>query len=349
MDRKNYLFFITFFFFFLSTPGALTAEELQPLIEKFIKLHEVNELSVQIFNFNHKNCYNYSIDKKYNDKPIPVASASKWISSSIILRLVDRKILSLDDTTGKWLGWDGEKGKITIRELLSFTSGLVSEHFCVLQPFNTLKDCTEKIYQKSPANPPKNTFDYGSTHMTVAARMAEIATKLPWEKLVYNEFVLPLGLKKETIYYTWPKKYAGNNPLIGAGLVISTNDYLKFLKMIADDGKFNGKTYLSTDILKTQRSRVFNAMTVIKNSPQRNPNTPYEYALGLWRECTPNQCDDRLRISSAGSFGFYPWVDFDKKYYAIIATNMEQGFSRILISYFAPFRFVFENIAKECK
>ena len=57
-------------------------------------------------------------------RAIPVASASKWVTSTVILALVADGKLSLDDTTGKWLKWTGVKGSITLRQLLSFTSGL---------------------------------------------------------------------------------------------------------------------------------------------------------------------------------------------------------------------------------
>ena len=61
------------------------------------------------------------------DKRIAIASASKLVAGLTIMRLVDEGKLSLDSTTGKVLGWTGPQAAITLRQLLSFTSGLKPE------------------------------------------------------------------------------------------------------------------------------------------------------------------------------------------------------------------------------
>lgn len=55
---------------------------------------------------------------------VPVASASKIVSGTVVLRLVGQGLLTLDSTTAQVLGWSGARGGITLRHLLSFTSGL---------------------------------------------------------------------------------------------------------------------------------------------------------------------------------------------------------------------------------
>jgi CubicO group peptidase (beta-lactamase class C family) len=59
-----------------------------------------------------------------------VASASKWVGATVILRLMDQGLLSLD-TQAKTLlkdrngaAWTGNMGEIRLRHLLSFTSGI---------------------------------------------------------------------------------------------------------------------------------------------------------------------------------------------------------------------------------
>ena len=44
-------------------------------------------------------------DAPSHDEPIAVASASKWVSSTVFLSVVQDGLLSLDDTTGEVLGW----------------------------------------------------------------------------------------------------------------------------------------------------------------------------------------------------------------------------------------------------
>src|SRR5690606_31880103 len=67
------------------------------------------------------------------DRRVAIASASKLVSGAVLFRLMDAGYLSLDSTTAEVLGWTDEKGAITLRHLLSFTSGLPREHFCTLQ------------------------------------------------------------------------------------------------------------------------------------------------------------------------------------------------------------------------
>jgi CubicO group peptidase (beta-lactamase class C family) len=60
----------------------------------------------------------------------PIASATKWVTGSTILRLVQQGTLSLATRTGdllvdrKGAPWSGPIGQITLSDLLSFTSGL---------------------------------------------------------------------------------------------------------------------------------------------------------------------------------------------------------------------------------
>ena len=72
---------------------------------------------------------------------MPIASASKWLTSATLMTFVDQGMLSLDDPVAKYLpSFSGEKATITVRELLSHTSGLPSAP-CEGDPSTTLRDC----------------------------------------------------------------------------------------------------------------------------------------------------------------------------------------------------------------
>ncbi len=79
------------------------------------------------------------------DRRIPIASASKLVAGLTILRLVDQGKLSLDSTTGQVLGWKGPQGAITLKQLLSFTSGLPPRDACTLRPGITLAECVSSL------------------------------------------------------------------------------------------------------------------------------------------------------------------------------------------------------------
>jgi hypothetical protein len=49
----------------------------------------------------------------------------------------------------------------------------------------------------------------------------------------------------------------------------------------------------------------------------------WQYGLGVWRECNQpvwdESCAGRMVVSSPGAFGWYPWLDLDNGYYAVLA------------------------------
>ncbi len=307
---------------FLTLFSAFVLADVESEFKAFMKENRVDQLYFSMKNLRHESCLELKLNLP-SEKEIAVASSSKWVTSSIILRLVTTSRLSLNDTTGKVLGWKGEKGTIDVRSLLSFTSGLPGKHRCVNNPFISLESCVKKIYEdKEPLR--KNTFDYGNTHMQVAARMAEVVTGKSWDDVVTSEFTMPLRLKSKVGYFTMPKMRKGRQPLAAGGLVISPDDYLSFLAMIVD----GGRDYLSREILQAQAGRSFNDATSVFYSPYSINQENFEYGLGVWRECSPKKCTDSPLISSAGSFGFYPWIDRANGHYAVLAVEDRPGFSR---------------------
>lgn len=298
--------------------SSLSFADVSAELKDFMKDNKLEELAFEVRNLKHEVCL--SVDLKLpREKAIPIASSTKWVTSSILLRLVSQNLLSLETTTGKVLGWKGEKGQITLKQLLNFTSGLPENIRCIRNPFQSLETCVEKIYKdNTPLT--KNQFDYGSTHMQVAARMAEVVTSKSWNEIVRQEFVKPLDLKSEIAFYTLPRRFTGRQPLAAGGMAISYDDYLTFLSQMVSGN------YLSEDLQKKQRQRVFSDETVIGHSPYKESN--YEYGLGVWRECDPKSCASEPMISSAGAFGFYPWIDRGAENYGALGVVGNPGLSR---------------------
>jgi CubicO group peptidase (beta-lactamase class C family) len=136
----------------------------------------------------------------------------------------------------------------------------------------------------------------------------------------------------------------GNQPLVDGGLVISPDDYMSFLAVIVD----GGKDYLTRDTLHQQSRRSFNETTVISPSPYLKMGENFEYGLGLWRECSPKECSDTPRISSAGAFGFYPWIDRENGHYAVLAVVEGFGFSQKSYRFLKHIRGDLLKIASSC-
>jgi len=95
---------------------------------------------------------------------VPIASASKWISASVIMALVDEGKLSLDDRVSQYIpSFTGNKSAITIRQLFSHTSGLPSDtglqsNNCLSDRFTTLAACAEEIARQPLVAQPGTEF-----------------------------------------------------------------------------------------------------------------------------------------------------------------------------------------------
>lgn len=265
--------------------------------------------------------------KNYGDfeptRRVAIASASKMVSGMALLRLVDSGVLSLDTTTGQVLGWTGLKGTITLRHLLSFTSGMNPSNDCTSLPGITLAECVDQIASAALVAVPGTRFDYGSTHLHVAARMAEVRTGKTWKQLFTEQVKAPLGLTSADLaYYTFPRNSLGTtNPLVAGGLRATMDEYAKMLAVVYHRGLTVGGTrYASALLFEAQSREPYNV--VVGSSPMADVGLPYRYGLTAWLECsTPSTgC---AAVSSPGAFGFTPWVDRDGGYYAILGMELE--------------------------
>jgi serine-type D-Ala-D-Ala carboxypeptidase/endopeptidase len=181
------------------------------------------------------------------------------------------------------LGWTGAQGAITLRQLLSFTSGLAPENQCTYDSTVTLDQCVAAISQTSLIAAPGTEFDYGSVHLEVAGRMAEVVTGKSWNELFAQEIRDPLGLPADIVYYANPLRMTNtNNPL------------------------------LAPQIFDTQTIEPYPHVVIGKS-----PAPGLRYGLTAWLECSTPETGCH-QISSPGAFGFTPWIDRDAGYYAIL-------------------------------
>ncbi|MBP6513799.1 MAG: beta-lactamase family protein [Steroidobacteraceae bacterium] len=256
------------------------------------------------------------------DRRVAVASASKMVSGLVIFRLIDQGFLSLDSTTAAVLGWTGPQGAITLRHLLSFTSGLPPGATCTSQAGITLADCVAQISALTPVAAPGTRFDYGSTHLQVAARMAEVVTGSSWNAIFAQQLGQPLRLPAAASYYTAPRLAAGtSNPLIAGGLRASMNEYASLLSVVFHHGTWEGQRLVAASLFEAQAREPFPDV-VIGNSPMSALAFNFRYGLTAWLECATPATGCPV-ISSPGAFGWTPWVDLGGGYYAII--GMEVG------------------------
>jgi len=254
---------------------------------------------------------------------VAIASASKYASGLVLFELIRRGSLALASTTGEVLGWAEPNADITLEQLLSFTSGLPPEAPCTLVARATLAECVDSIATATAVAAPGTRFDYGSTHLQVAARMAEVVTGQAWQALFDEILARPFGLSAAALYYTYPRQSIGQlNPLIAGGLRMSMNEYALLLELGLHRGALGNVTVGTPELFDAQLREPFDVTITPEGSPLLALGVPFHYGLTAWLECdTPRTgCE---RASSPGAFGFTPWFDRDAGYVAII--GMEIG------------------------
>jgi serine-type D-Ala-D-Ala carboxypeptidase/endopeptidase len=271
--------------------------------------------------------YEHNFGKFEEEKPVPIASSAKWLTAAVVLGVVEQGKLSLDSTTEQVLGWSGNKGNITLAQALSLTSGLPdlwNLKSCV-SPKSTLQTCAESVFEGSPLiSEPGTKFRYGPTHLQIAAAMAEKASGKSWAELSEQVLFEPLQMPN-TFFYSYGDETptrAKTNPGVAGAAVSTTQDYLHFLSMLANDGLFRGKQVLQK---KTIEKLFQNKTNSVKKPVLNLPRTiamfqSFNYALGNWVECESRECDSSSPHSSLGSGGWYPWVDQKAGYYGLIST-----------------------------
>lgn len=244
-----------------------------------------------------------------------VASSSKMVSGTTILRLVDQGVLSLDTRTSDLLKdrqgqpWSGTMGQIRLRHLLSFTSG-ISGDVNASEPFDiTLDESVTRIYedQRTTAAAPGSTFYYGNTHLRIAARMAEVATGKPWRTIFAEQLQQPLGWGVLSTFG------GGTNPNPAGSLACTGQEYTRFLMLQLRKGLDGSSRLLSEALITQQRSDAFGASTTITYTPYVLTGRVNHYGFGGWVEsangAAPSATNPVQRFSSTGKFGWAPWIE----------------------------------------
>ncbi|MCP5369990.1 MAG: serine hydrolase [Rickettsiaceae bacterium] len=144
------------------------------------------------------------------DQEMPIASATKVMTASIILKLQARGKLNVKDTVAHHLNkksgiWENNKvpqwaKEVTIHHLLTHTSGLV-EYFMALDidPGKTLKDITRDIANFAGKTPlaftPGSNYEYCNTNFIFLGLIIEHITKKDLATVYEEEIFKPLGMK----------------------------------------------------------------------------------------------------------------------------------------------------------
>ena len=239
------------------------------------------------------------------------ASSSKWLIASVMMALVDKGLISLDAPVSRYLPeFDDGKGGITIRHLLSHTSGLPPN----LRPRRRyavdLETAARHIGRTVKlSSEPGTRFCYGNLSFQVAARVAEVVARKRWPVVFREQLGEKTGMTK-THY-----------PMVGLGgglyqVRTTLHDYVHFLRMFQNRGvSLTGERVLSEEavfeMLRDQTTHM--EMSCIDRRVHEKTNR-MSYGLGLWRELVDPITDEPEAVSHFGTSGFGGVINFSHRY-----------------------------------
>jgi CubicO group peptidase (beta-lactamase class C family) len=133
------------------------------------------------------------------DLPYQIASNSKQFTAMALLLLEDEGKLSLDDHVSKYIPGVTEGDKITIRELLSHTSGLQDfwpqdYSFIDMEQPTTPQHIVDKWAKKPLDYQPGTRWQYSNTGYVVAGMIAEKVSGEPLLTYLHRKIFDPLGM-----------------------------------------------------------------------------------------------------------------------------------------------------------
>jgi len=249
------------------------------------------------------------------------ASTSKWVTSTVILNLVDKGTLTLASRPHDLISWWAESN-VTLESLLSFRSGFSREAPCVNRPMPDYEACAKSTYDENPTPPPVGTvFQYSSSHMQIAGLMSMKASGKTWEQL-FAEFKTETGLFAHGAF----DLPSASNPRLAGGMHWRADEYLALLAKLA-------LGEVLSDAMREQMFKNHRGNATLTTSPALGGDIgeDWAYGLGNWLECktatAPNtyNCGEGHRNSSAGAYGSYPFIDFDDRYFGIVAAEGRLG------------------------
>jgi CubicO group peptidase (beta-lactamase class C family) len=256
-----------------------------------------------------------------------IASAAKWLCAATMMTLVDEGRIGLDEPTSNFLpNFKGDLGTITLRQLLSHTSGIryVDVSGEKMKKARNIAEYTEIIAAEltTLTHKPGTQWEYGGQNLIIAGRIAEILTGKSYEQVFQDNIAGPCRMKRTCEGLNLNFLNQGRNVYPNSSL----NDYCNFLSMIAHDGEFEGRQVISARLIREMQADQVKTATMPEHQFVSDVRKAKHgcYGFGEWREFVNNTGAAEV-VSSPSYAGFYPWIDHKYELYGVFVGYQKPG------------------------
>lgn len=274
--------------------------------------------------------YRHSIGALTDTTQKAIASATKWYSAAVVLRLAEQGKLGLDDPIGKHLPAFPRPGKgdLTIRQCFGMKSGLfLQDPEFETDPTLTLAQSVDRIAERTPVVfTPGSQLAYDGDGMQVVGRICETVTGKDWRTLARDELFTPLGMTDSDYGLLLL------NPAVAGGARSTLADYQRFLRMVLQRGlTSSGTRYLSEASIETFFTNGTRGLPAYDTPWPASLPTAYgqraDYGFGSWIQAQNPQTLVVEEVSSPGKFGTWPWVDRKRNVRGVIFAADPSGYA----------------------
>jgi len=303
-----------------------------------------------------------------------IASMSKPITATAVLMLMEEGKLSLDDPIAKYVPElaelktaDGKTRRITLRHLLTHTSGMGEATDEEAKAARALSDLVPAFASKPLAFEPGSKWKYCQSGILTLGRIVEIVSGEPFEVFLRTRIFDPLGMKDTTFYLTeaqmprwvipakregeqlWPAEigllyghpptWRDHYPASNGGLFSTAPDYTRFAQMLLNGGVLDGRRYLTAESVRM--------MSTVQTGDLVTGFTPGNgWGLGVCIVREPQGVTEMLSpgtFGHGGAYGTQLWID-TRRGVALIMMIQRSNFKNADDT---PARFAFQKAVLE--
>jgi hypothetical protein len=230
-----------------------------------------------------------------------IASASKWIFSTYV---VEKQSGTLSASDIKYLNFESGYTNFSSCSTTSTVSSCLGE--------TSTNGGTNGDYDSSA----DGKFFYNGGHMQELANSSNVGLGADHNAALATDIKTILGTNLAISYI---------QPQLAGGIYTTPADYSQFLRNMLV-GQYSHMLHLLGSNAVCTHTNSSDCPTALyspvnESSPGSTSNDvtdeAWHYSLGHWVEDDPSVGDGAF--SSAGAFGFYPWIDNTKTYYGILA------------------------------